>query len=215
MKKLPIWSVALLCATLLLLIAFCIFVVPAIHAEEEVDEPNTGYQMNADSYKNSVAAQLNAAYRAVIDGDEFLSEHYAGAFIDEDNNYNICVTSEEALAALKEAFADADVEQLKQSIMADSVWPDSVTSAAEDVQVVYHLYTYTYDYLYKIVEAVGPVMIDMEIYSAGVSQMNNVVQIKVSEETDQEGLLNYLRETLADFDPDAVQITIGEPLYAL
>lgn len=184
------------------------FAIPAfaIASSEDVEE--------SIAYKNYVAVELNALFMDAVEQNQSLKNAYGGAYIDKDGNYNILITSEDALCTLKNTVTTGSISKVIDTALSDEMVSTRTAKSVKDLSVNYHIATFSYHYLSEIVDLLSANMAELGIEQVGVKQADNTVDIYVNASADQSDILSFLDKNFTDFDSEAVRFVKGDALYA-
>lgn len=171
-------------------------------------------QENINAYKNYVAVEINGIFVDALTQSQFLSDYYAGAYIDKDGNYNICVTNNEALSALKNAVSSQDINRIKTSSISDIEVSKNIANEVYDLTVNYHVKMFSYNHLSLIVDVLSSDMISLGIECVGIKQADNVVDIYINANANKDVILSYLDNHISDFNDASVRFLESEKLVA-
>ena len=190
------------------LVLLSTLMVPAF-AAMQVEEAD-----NIAAVKNYIAVEINGVYAETVVENDYLADHYAGAYIDKEGNYHICLTSEDALYSLQKMVSNQEISEIKADIIEEINTTRSIAREATNVNVVYHVKDYSYAYLSNIADTLTENMTSLEIYGVGVKQEDNVVDVDISASADRTQILTYLSSVIPDFEESAVRFIESDIYYA-
>lgn len=188
-------------ALLLLFLTLCFVWIASSNKTFKASAPSAS---DITDCKNYVSVCLNSLFNEIIYRNSFLQAYYAGSFIDRDGNYNICMTSENAVNDLKSLLPEDIINLAKEKALSEMDAPLCYFNAIKHLTVNYHIKAFSYNYLSQIILTLNNSAFELGITSMGIKQAENNVDIYLVSNNYAEKVLAYLYDSLPFFNSASV-----------